>query len=82
MPKVLEKSSAISLLTLRACVAYKKRENLPNIILMYFRSIWVSNLLSFPKDRMETKGLNEAARVFVEYREYIFFLASALEGGN
>ena len=29
VPKVLEKSRAISLLTLRACVAYKKGENLP-----------------------------------------------------
>ena len=30
LPKVLEKSRAIPLLTLRACVAYKKGENLPN----------------------------------------------------
>ena len=29
VPKVLEKSRAIPLLTLRACVAYKKGENLP-----------------------------------------------------
>ena len=28
-PKVLEKSSAIPLLTLKVCVAYKKGENLP-----------------------------------------------------
>ena len=29
VPKFLEKSRAIPLLTLRACVAYKKGENLP-----------------------------------------------------
>jgi len=29
VPKVLEKSRAIPLLTLRACMAYKKDENLP-----------------------------------------------------
>ena len=32
VPKVLEKSRAIPLLTLRAFVAYKKGENLPNLI--------------------------------------------------
>jgi len=31
VPKVLEKSRAIPVLTLRACVAYKKGENLPTI---------------------------------------------------
>jgi len=30
VPKVLEKSKVIPLLTLRGCVAYKKGENLPN----------------------------------------------------
>jgi len=30
VPRVLEKSRAIPLLTLRACVSYKKRENLPS----------------------------------------------------
>jgi hypothetical protein len=49
---------------------------------MCYRSIWVSNLLSFPKDRMEMKGLSEVASVFVEYHEHIFFLASELDGGN
>jgi len=32
VPKVLEKSRAIPLLTLRACVAYKKGENLPTSV--------------------------------------------------
>lgn len=31
---------------------------------------------------METKGLSKVAPVFVEYFEYLAFLASALEGGN
>jgi len=30
VPKILQKSTAIPLLTLRVCVAYKKGENLPN----------------------------------------------------
>ena len=41
VPKVLEKSGAIALLTLRVCVAYKKGENLPTYIL------WASGDRSF-----------------------------------
>ena len=42
VPKVLEKSRAMPLLTLRACVAYKKAENLPNDTM--FRAPTRSNL--------------------------------------
>jgi len=35
VPKVLEKSRAVRLLNLRACVAYKKSENLPIYIYIY-----------------------------------------------
>ena len=32
VPKVLEKSKAMPLLTLKACVAYKNGENLPTLL--------------------------------------------------
>ena len=49
---------------------------------MCYRSLWVSNLFSFPKERMEMKWLSEVAPVFLEYHEHIVFLASALDGSN
>jgi len=49
MPKVLEKNRAIPLLTLRACVAYKKSENLPTKQLKY-KSVVGHPKLSFIKD--------------------------------
>jgi hypothetical protein len=51
-------------------------------MLMCYRSVWVSNLFSFPKDRMEMKWLSEVAPVFVECHEHIVFLSSALDRGN
>ena len=39
MPKVLENSRAIPLLTIRACVAYKKSENLPNLYALLTRPL-------------------------------------------
>jgi len=38
VPKVIEKSRAIRLLTQRARVAYKKGENLPTILLFHVRT--------------------------------------------
>jgi len=43
--KVLEKNTAIPLLTLRAWVAYKKGENLPNLIVC---CIFLLNSIYFP----------------------------------
>ena len=56
VPKVLEKSIDITLLTLRACIAYKKGENVPysvfptctttfDIKIALFRALTVLNLL-------------------------------------
>jgi hypothetical protein len=46
VPKILEKSRAIRLLTLRAFVAYKKGENIPNNIVFECINEWFkANLL-------------------------------------
>ena len=53
LPKVLEKSRAIPLLTLRACLAYKKGENLPILAIYLYKIILYAPLQrqSFRKEQ-------------------------------
>ena len=57
VPKVLEKSRAVPLLTLRACVTYKMGVNLPNIYIFEYNYTIRVNLSLEPVHNSELVGV-------------------------
>ena len=64
--KVLEKIRAVSLLNLRACVAYKKGENLPILLFRLLLSLFIDALIIYvPFVYLERLTRSESIRELV-----------------